>query len=478
MKVRSQLMEKEGVQDATIYSSLAEIISQTLCPVEGENKFHNIACLKRECSECGVNKFDVLPQESSSEAKVKWKRYDYLPTGKFGADGKEIKKISLVSKETPPKELFDYFCKLLESFPYHSFLAKWEREQCDQLIAHLPLDHALCVHDYSENYACRYQDEIQSQYFNMDKVSIHVTVLYKHASLEYDGISSTAEEPEVIKEYLFAISDDVTQDHDSVLHIQKLTAAYLKDEVGIQIKKMHEFTDGCSGQYKSRHCFGDLSCSLQHLGYVVQRNFFATSHAKGEQDAAGSHVKQKATSEVLRRNATIKNAEDLCAFLKANFSEPSSSSFSSPKNSVDLKRRVFFYIPASGPQSVPRNRPDGNFKTLKGIRQLHSMRACSEQLKIYTRERACYCFSCLEEEYNDCENQQWVKQWKETQIEREGSAALTRSTEDAGDIEHSVHLAELAGKGSVVTIAADDDRHYDYYLLKVVSDDVVTGMWL
>lgn len=66
-----------------------------------------------------------------------------------------------------------------------------------------------------------------------------------------------------------------------------------------------------------------------------------------------------------------------------------------------------------------------------------------------------------------------MEQWKETQIEREGSAALTRSTEDAGGIEHSVHLAELAGKGSVVAIAADDDRHYDYYLLKVVSDGVV-----
>ena len=83
----------------------------------------------------------------------------------------------------------------------------------------------------------------------MDKVSIHVTVLYRHASLEYDGISSTAEEPEVIKEYLFAINDDVTQDHDSVLHIKKLTAAYLKDEVGIQIKKMHEFTDTVSVIY-------------------------------------------------------------------------------------------------------------------------------------------------------------------------------------------------------------------------------------
>ena len=109
MKVRSQLTEKEGVQDSTIYSSLAEIISQTLCPLEGENMFHNIACLKRECSECGVNKFDVLPQESSSDENVKWKRYDYLPTEKFEADGKE-KKISHLSarKHHPRKCLITF----------------------------------------------------------------------------------------------------------------------------------------------------------------------------------------------------------------------------------------------------------------------------------------------------------------------------------------------------------------------------------
>ena len=105
----------------------------------------------------------------------------------------------------------------------------------------------------------------------MDKVSIHVTVLYRHASLEYDGVSSTAEKPEVIKEYIFAISGDVTQDHNFILHIQKLISDYLKDKVGIQITKMHKFIDGCAGQYKSRHCFRDLPCLLQNLSYVAQR---------------------------------------------------------------------------------------------------------------------------------------------------------------------------------------------------------------
>ena len=113
-----------------------------------------------------------------------------------------------------------------------------------------------------------------------------------------DGVQSTEEEHVFCKKHLFDISDDVTQDHDSVLHIQKLISKHFQDSKCV-IKNMHEFADRCAGQYKSRHYLGDLSCSLATLGCTVQRNFFATSHAKGEQGAAGSHVKQKATTAVL-----------------------------------------------------------------------------------------------------------------------------------------------------------------------------------
>ena len=66
--------------------------------------------------------------------EVKWKCYDYVSTGKLTTDGKDMKKIALVEKCTGPKELFDYFIQLLGQFPYHSFLAKWQREQLDSLL--------------------------------------------------------------------------------------------------------------------------------------------------------------------------------------------------------------------------------------------------------------------------------------------------------------------------------------------------------
>lgn len=76
--------------------------------------------------------------------------------------GKRKKKISLVQKDTSPFQLFSYLKELLQVYPSHSFMARWQREQLDSLLENLPLGHVVCVNNYSEGYACRKQDETQS----------------------------------------------------------------------------------------------------------------------------------------------------------------------------------------------------------------------------------------------------------------------------------------------------------------------------
>jgi len=67
-----------------------------------------------------------------------------------------------------------------------------------------------------------------------------------------------------------------------------------------------------------------------------------------------------------------------------------------------------------------------------------------------------------------------VGNWKEIVLSREPSGVMTRATEDASTIEHSVQVADLATKDSIVAVAAEEDSHYDYYLLKVTSSGVVS----
>ena len=48
-------------------------------------------------------------------------------------------------------------------------------------------------------------------------------------------------------------------------------------------------------------------------------NYFETSHEKGEQDAAHSHIIKKISQVVLNRTDTINSAKAMHEYLEANF---------------------------------------------------------------------------------------------------------------------------------------------------------------
>ena len=93
------------------------------------------------------------------------------------------------------------------------------------LIDNLPIDHAVCVYDFSESYKCSDQREIQSSYFQKTEVSIHVTILYRHSILEKDGINSSPENPKLIREQFFVISPDTQHDRSFTQYCQKQISA-------------------------------------------------------------------------------------------------------------------------------------------------------------------------------------------------------------------------------------------------------------
>ena len=217
MKFRKSA-ERNSIQPVPVFNFLSEVVASTLCEKDEEATHHRLECLMRQCEARGIEKLELSEEEQSTDVLVKWKRYEYLTVQDKNGEGR--RKISLVTKETPVNEMFKYFLDLLDKYSYHSFMAKWQKDQFDSLVANLPLNHVICVHDFSENYVCHSQDEIQSQYFDPNKVSIHVTILYRHASLQTDGKESTEDNPSIIKGHLFVISDDNTQDYHFVHHVQ------------------------------------------------------------------------------------------------------------------------------------------------------------------------------------------------------------------------------------------------------------------
>ena len=109
---------------------------------------------------------------------ITWERYEYI---EIQSKNGTKKKLTLVKKKTPMPEMFDYFLKLLHDFPPHQFRATWQNEQLNPLKTELPEKNCLVIHDFSENYKCIYS---QSSYFSKpEEVSIHVSVIYRHAHI-------------------------------------------------------------------------------------------------------------------------------------------------------------------------------------------------------------------------------------------------------------------------------------------------------
>ena len=180
---KNVLKEVAHADNPPVPLSVKEAVELTLCPKPEGNEFHKFSCINRERVNCGTRLFRLLLEESSERGMVKWRRFDYVETRKLTSSGEKQKKIALVQKDTPPKGLFQYF-KLLDAYPHQQFMAVWHKKQLDDLLENLPTGNVVCNHDYSESCACRGQNEVQSQYLDVNKASLHITVMFRHATME------------------------------------------------------------------------------------------------------------------------------------------------------------------------------------------------------------------------------------------------------------------------------------------------------
>ena len=85
-------------------------------------------------------------------------------------------------------------------------------------------------------------------------------------------------------ELLVFISADQRHDHHAVQAFVGMAVDHLKNERGLCIDHIIQWTDGCGAQYKSKGPFVDISCALQDLHCTLERNFFGSRHGKGPSD--------------------------------------------------------------------------------------------------------------------------------------------------------------------------------------------------
>ena len=137
---------------------------------------------------------------------------------------------------------------------------------------------------------------------------------------------------------------------------------------------------------------------------------------------------------MVRRETTIQSAEQLYSFLSSSFTEPVSKE-------SDLRRRVFFYV-----KKDEVNRKGRKVSEVQGNRKIHCIKPnLNESGILLVNTRSCCCMSCIDEDFDNCQNKNYLVAWNEKQMKvlAEPSTKVTRS-EPEPDAERTESLADLA----------------------------------
>ena len=107
----------------------------------------------------------------------------------------------------------------------------------------------------------------------------------------------------VVQEAVVIISEDLKHDGHAVQHFVNQTMLHLCNNGGVTVNKVTEFTDGCTGQYKSKLPFSDTSFSGEDMAVKIERHHFGSCRGKGPSDGVSGVVKSAVRRAVVSRSS-------------------------------------------------------------------------------------------------------------------------------------------------------------------------------
>ena len=125
-------------------------------------------------------------------------------------DGKLVKAKPMYKKRGADRGV-RHLCWKAKPITAHTFNAGNFATMAKENRTHLPLLDALEIMDFAMGYNCIQNGEVQSQHWSPETVTILVCIVYRHATMQADGKVSTLGDPIMIKDFVFAISDDRKQ---------------------------------------------------------------------------------------------------------------------------------------------------------------------------------------------------------------------------------------------------------------------------
>ena len=280
----------------------------------------------------------------------------------------KLKEIEL-SKEDFTERFEDEFSELRE----HVVRMKNQYEHLDLVKKYLsPLTRVTCQMDYSENFACSYQDEPAQAFYDRSMVTVHPMVVHyvnQENKLEHKSFVGISEEKSHSAATTFAF-------------IKKLVPKIV--ELLPTLEHIHYVTDSPVSQYRNKSVCKIIAQHPHYFnGITSSWDYLEKGHGKGPCDGVGGSIKKFAETAV-KKGVIIGNATDFFNWAERN------------------NEKMTCILVTPGEVSVAQ-RMLNNAESVKGLSKCHTIRAFQGYLHI--RDRSCYKECCKDNP--QCDG--WVK---------------------------------------------------------------------
>ncbi|CAH0552477.1 unnamed protein product [Brassicogethes aeneus] len=301
----NQRKESGKIKSISDMSETQKDFADELCKSMCCNNELKEECLSRICENCKNIELDV--NEYDSNLQITYKSW-YVKKEKVIIKNKE-KNCQKTNKDkiTTCGELVASLKQNIPKYMLHFRNIIHQYNFFNKIKTDLTNDTVIIHMDFSENYQCKYSQEVQSAHFGGSKpqVSLHTVVIY-YLCPESNSVRPIS---------CCSISDNLR--HDSIAIYAHLQPIFTKvRQLVPHVKIVHFQSDGPSTQYRNKKMFNILAnhISKDLKAEKVYWHFSESGHGKGAPDGIGAAVKQLADA-LVARGSDIPNFESLVDIL-------------------------------------------------------------------------------------------------------------------------------------------------------------------
>ena len=343
----------------------------------------NFHCVKGVCSECrGLKRFEAKFKAANSKSDqdklVNWRQWKKtkVPFQKKG-ETIAVDRWQIQTTRDKLSELVKLFWLQLSPMATHQYTISWQAEQQEQAKGSLKEGDVYIVCDFAKNRELKRPREIQYAFYTKTEFTLHPVVC-----VYLCGCGKQ------IRHDVLVVSPDTKHDGHAVQAFLTSAINVLLQE-GRSVQRIIRFTDNCAGQYKS---VTPLNYLLKNA-LPIEYHFTAAGHGKGVADQAIGLTTQCMDAITKGGLEPIESVREYYRIAQHHLT------IGTPTTAECLhSRRSFVYV-----HSVRRLEHD--FDTLQRITCYHSLqRSPRDATSLCCRELSCFCPSCREQKFSDCEN--------------------------------------------------------------------------